>query len=379
MKIVKGLIGLSLAATTLTGCNFMGTAHSEDKTVIVSDDVALSSTMDDAEVAISKPQEIELTEQITYSELLGIRNDQLYFNKDKALYKSGLNPQQSLLIKDGPMQEMSKDASRGLYTNDEGIFVYHVDTNETVKVAGPTNNNVSFADRKGEFVSYLDSSTLSYVFIHTSSLEKKEVDMQKLFNIKDFMIKEGKMYNDSMYMLFNQLDEGDAIYKLSPENKKELVLAMQHEEDRIAHFEIVNDNLLVFNGTYNEESGIFFYNMKEQIVNKVVSGATNSEGTWTPFFSISPDGTKMLFDESAPENGSFYNNVYIATIEGNQLTKSIRIMEKVQLPAVIALLAHWRDDSSAFYIPKSRLLNGGYSEEIIRHLSVYEIDQIKSE
>ncbi|QOR67858.1 hypothetical protein IM538_06915 [Cytobacillus suaedae] len=207
--------------------------------------------------------------------------------------------------------------------------------------------------------------------------------MDKLFTLKDFMIKEGKIHNDFVYLLINELKEGDALYRLTADNKKELVLPIEHKEDRIARFEIINDNLLVFNGTYNEESGIFIYNMEEKIVNKVVSGGTDSEGTWTPFFSISPDGTKMLFDESVIEGKYSHNNVYIANIEGNRLSGSIRIIEKAQLPAVIAILAHWKDDSSAFYIPNPRPLNagymGGYSEEYIKQLSVYEINQIKSE
>jgi hypothetical protein len=278
-----------------------------------------------------------------------------------------------------PIKEMSKNGSRALSVNSQGIFVYDVEADKSVKLTGPTDHDVTFADPKGDYISYWDSIRLSYVFIHTSSLEKKEVAMGKLFNLRDFSINEASIHNHFIYLSVHQPKQGNAIYKITPANKKELVLSLPQKEDRIVRFDIINDNLLVFNGTYNEESGIFFYQMDKQVVNKVVSGGKTTEGTWTPFYSISPDGTKLLFDESAPEGSKFYTNVYIAHIESNQLTRSIRIIEKAELPAVIDLLAYWKVDSSAFYILRSSKLGNGYSDEKVEYLSKYEIDQIKSE
>ncbi|MHC0039671.1 hypothetical protein [Pseudoneobacillus sp. C159] len=375
MNITKGIIGLSLAVVTLTGC---GVVHGQDKTVIVSDNVAVRSSMDDAEVAVSKPLEINLKERMTYRELLGISNDQIYFTKNEGLFKTDLTSGKSVYIHDMPIKELSKDGSRALSVNSQGIFVYDVEGDKSIKLAGPTDYDVTFADPKGEYISYFDFNRSSYVFIHTSSTETKEVAMAKLFTLKDFSFNKASIRNNAIYLSVHQPKEGNAIYKITPDNKKELVLSLPHKEDQIARFDIIHDNLLVFNGTYNEESGIFFYRMDKQVIHKVVSGGKTSEGIWTPFYSISPDGSRMLFDESAPEGGKFYTNVYIANIEANQLTRSIRIIEKAELPAVIDLLAYWKGDSSAFYIPRSKKSISGYSDEIIEYLSKFEIDQIKA-
>jgi hypothetical protein len=373
MNVAKGILSLSLAVAALTGC---ATAHSQDKTVVISDNVAIKSSMDDAEVAISKPQDITLTESVTYSEMLGIHNDQLYFNRKDGLAKTSLTTGQTFQVKGRPFQEMSKDGRRAFYVDDAGIYVYHVDTDKIVRVADSTTNSVTFADPKGEYIAYFDSTDLSYVFIHTVTFEKKKVDMQVQFPVSVYSIAGGTVYKDKIYMSFQHPEEGTAIYKLSA-NQKELILSFPHKEDRMVQFHIINDQLLVFNGTYNEESGIFFYEIDKQVVQKVVSGGKTTEGIWLPFYSISPDGTKILFDESAPEDGHFYTNVYLANIAGNQLSKSIRIIERAQFPAVISMLAHWKADSSAFYIPKSKQLGEGYSNETITHLSKYEIDKIK--
>jgi hypothetical protein len=376
MKITKGIICLSLAIVTLTGC---GVVQGQDKTVIVSDNVAMRSSMDDAEVAVSKPQDIMVKEQMTYRDLLGIWDDQIYFTKNEGLVRTDITSGKSVPVHNMPIKEMSKDGSKALSVNSQGIYVYDVIADKKVKLAGPTDYDVTFADPTGDYIAYWDSIRLSYVFIQTSSLDKKEVALSKLFNLKDFSFHKASIHHHFIYLSVHQPKEGNAIYKITPDNRKELVLSLPHKDDRIVRFDIINENLLVFNGTYNEESGIFFYQMDKQVVNKVVSGGKTAEGTWTPFYSISPDGTKMLFDESAPEGEKFYTNVYIANIEANQLTRSIRIIEKAELPAVIDLLAYWKDDSSAFYIIRSKQLGNGYSDERVEYLSKYEMDQIKSE
>lgn len=40
MKVVKGILGVTLVVSVLTGCNLQGKAQSEGKTVVVSEDVA---------------------------------------------------------------------------------------------------------------------------------------------------------------------------------------------------------------------------------------------------------------------------------------------------------------------------------------------------
>ena len=63
MKVVKGIIGVTLALSVLAGCNMLENVNSEGRTVVISDDVALKSVIDDAKVAVSKPEQINLQQK----------------------------------------------------------------------------------------------------------------------------------------------------------------------------------------------------------------------------------------------------------------------------------------------------------------------------
>ncbi|HYK71657.1 MAG TPA: hypothetical protein VEV44_00790 [Pseudoneobacillus sp.] len=376
MKLVNGLIGATLVVT-LTGCNLIGTAQGKVKTVVIDDDVALHSTMDDTDVAISKSERIALSEKITYDNLLRINNDEMFYTKDHSFYKTDISNQKQTLLKELSVREVSRDASRALIMNNDGVFVYNLESDKIVKVSQPMDSDFSFADPKGKYISFHNFDKSNYVFINTTTLKKTELNYKKLFNLKDVSLSNAIAYNDLFYISSQSPKDGYAIYKLSTDHQKELVLQLPHQNDHIAYFEFLNDQTIIFNGSYNEESGIFIYDLEKQVVTKVVSGGVDSEGTWTPFYSISPDGTKILFDTVVHEDDKFFNNIYLANIEGNKLSKSIQIIEKAQLPAVISLMAHWSEDSSTFYIPGSNKGTTVYSNEAIDFISIYVLDKIK--
>ncbi|MFE8699609.1 hypothetical protein ACFYKX_03110 [Cytobacillus sp. FJAT-54145] len=376
MKVVKGLIGVTLAVSVLTGCGVFDTAQGEGKTIVISDDVALQSTMEDAEVSLSKPEKVSLNEKITYQQLLGVANEELYFVKNNSLYQSdlaGINP---VKIEDIEVKELSKNHKKALSVENGKIKLYNLDTNEVVDLGNYKENDgdVGFADQEGNYICYYSFSTNNYILIDTETKKEKSLDFKKLFNKKDFSFERPTIYKDSIYLSTHTGKDGTALYKVSFDQKKEMILGFPHKGDQIARYDFLNDDTIIFNGTYNEESGIYVYNIKDQEINKIVSGGTDSEGTWTPFYSLSPDGKKLLFDTVVREDDKFFNNVYLAMLEDGKLTRNIRILEKAELPAVIALLGSWSEDSSTFFIPRTNKLLGGYDEEKIDYISVYELD-----
>ncbi|RXI98616.1 hypothetical protein DS745_20080 [Anaerobacillus alkaliphilus] len=381
MKIVTGILGITIALSTLSGCQLMDRVNSEGKTVIVYDNVASQSTMADAEVAVSQAVQVALREKVTYGELLKITKDELLITKENWLYQSNLSNEKTSKITDLQAKQLSKDGTKVLSVMNNEAIVYNFKTEESVRIATSTNavGDITFADPSGKYITYYDFNTSHYVFVDTETQEKTTLNYKELFNLENSSFGSPKMYDGALYFSFYNQKEGNAIYRLSLDSKKDLVLSFPHEQDSIWQFELLNEDILIFNGVYNNEPGIFLYDIANEEVNKVVSGGRDSEGTWTPSYSVSPDGTKLLFDTIVYENDEHLNNVYIATLEGNQLLRSIRIMEKVETPAVIQVLAHWDEDSNAFYIPMSTNNQPGYSDKEIDFISIYEIDKIKVE
>ncbi|OLO29006.1 hypothetical protein BTR23_16660 [Alkalihalophilus pseudofirmus] len=382
MKLVKGFLGVSLAVSLVTGCNTEGKAQGEGKTVVVSEDVIHESNIADAKVAVSQPEQIELTEKVTYGELLKIADQQLYFTRDEALYATNLPDVNPAFIANMAAKELSKDGQKALSAENNIAYVLTLNSGEKKKVAelDESIGDVSFADPHGQYIFYYEFGPSNLVRIDTNTLEKKIYDFNELFNSPEsFSFKGGTIYNKEVYLATHVQDEGTVLYKLLPDNQVEAVITLKNINDNIFEFEFIHDDLIVFNGIYDEEPGIFFYDLNTKEANRVVSGGTTSEGTWIPSYSLSPDRTKMLFNIILHKENKVVDNVFIATIENKQLSKSIQIMQNADLPAVIKILAHWHEDSSAFSIPRSTSSEIGYSDLNIDYISVYEIEKIKTE
>ncbi|MEB1808499.1 MAG: DUF5050 domain-containing protein [Bacillaceae bacterium] len=382
MKVVKGILGVTLAVSVLAGCNTQGNVQGEGKTVIVSEDVVLESIISDAKVAVSQPEQITLKERITYGELLKIDNEKLYYTRENALFSTNIDGANPTLIEDIAAKQLSRNGKKAISVENNSAYVVTLETGKKKKIAELEENHgdVSFADPDGEYLSYYEFTDSNLVLINTDTTEKTLYDFNQLFNSpRNFSFHSGTIHNQDVYLATHIQDEGSALYKLSADNQVEKVITLKNINDNIFDFEFLHDDLLVFNGIYDEEPGIFFYDLNKKAVTKVVSGGTSSEGTWIPSYSISPDGTKLLFNTILHKGDQFLDNVFIASIENNQLSKSIQIIQNAELPAVIKLLAHWNEDSSAFYIPRSDSSEIGYGDLKIDYISVYELDKIETE
>lgn len=148
--------------------------------------------------------------------------------------------------------------------------------------------------------------------------------------------------------------DGYGIYELSFDHQKKAIVqfpSKKQSSDTLTGFDLINGGkTVIFNGTYDGEPGIFFYDVDKKTLTKVVSGGVDKEGQWAPFYSLSPDGTKIVFGNIARDKDTVKNDVYVADVTGGGLSQAIRIMENVKMPAVISLMAHWSDDSGKLYI-----------------------------
>ncbi|OIJ21514.1 hypothetical protein BKP45_01730 [Anaerobacillus alkalidiazotrophicus] len=382
MKLVKGVLGATMAAMLLTGCNSLGIVQGEGNTVVVSEDVVLESIITDAKVAVSQPEQISLDQKINHRELLKIDENQILYMKDNSLYSTNLNHSSPNLIKELPVRELSNDGRKALSVENGTISIYNIETGETAEFTDldESIDGISFADPKGNYISYYSFESSRLVIIDTNTAVKTLIDLNDLFNNPtNFSFSGSVIHNDDIYLRTHIQGEGSAIYKIKPDHSVEKIVSTKELNDNIFDFEFVNDDLLVFNGIINKEPGIFLYDIPNQEANKVVSGGTSSEGTWIPSYSISPDGSKMLFNTILHKGDEFLDNVFIATIENNNLSRSIQIIQNAHLPAVIKILAHWSNNSSAFFIPRTSQDITGYDELTIEYISVYKLDKIETE
>lgn len=105
------------------------------------------------------------------------------------------------------------------------------------------------------------------------------------------------------------------------------MISRPDKDDAIGEFEIINKGKdLIFNGEYNRESGVYLYSIENKTLSKIKAGGKDKEGTWSPFFNISPNEDKILFDSPAADNKG--TDIYAAEIIQNKVSKKISVLQK---------------------------------------------------
>ncbi|MFV8828497.1 hypothetical protein [Alkalihalobacterium sp. APHAB7] len=135
MKVVQGILGVTLAVSVLAGCNTQGNVQGEGTTVIVSEDVILESIISDAKVAVSQPEQITLKENITYGELLKIEGEKLYYTKENSLFSTSIDGTNSTLIEQISAQQLSRNGKKALSVENNSAYVVTLETGKKKKVA----------------------------------------------------------------------------------------------------------------------------------------------------------------------------------------------------------------------------------------------------
>ncbi|MDI3480761.1 MAG: hypothetical protein PWQ97_416 [Tepidanaerobacteraceae bacterium] len=358
---IKSLTGclclcIMFAAAGLAGCAFREYPARADSMVILSQDVLRQSTIEDKTVKVPQTREISLQQSIGYRDILAIDGQHILYRKDHVLYTvdmNGLNPQ---LLANLDVNEASRDGKKVMYLDKDQYFVYDLKSKSKtplIKKQGQ-DGEPYFADEKGGYVSYFDFKHSNLNVIDTQTSETHALDFKKLFTLENFMLEDVKIYMDKVYVATHSKKDGYGIYELSFDGQKKAIVQYPPEKqdsDTLAGFDLINGGkTVIFNGTYDDESGIFFYDVDKKSLTKVISGGLDKEGQWTPFYSLSPDGTKIVFDNIVRDKDTVKNDIYVADITDGGLSQAIRIMENVKMPAVISLMAHWSDDSSKLYI-----------------------------
>lgn len=136
---------------------------------------------------------------------------------------------------------------------------------------------------------------------------------------------------------------------------------------QIRQVTFLDDKRIIFEGGYNNETGIFIYNLETKKLYKVASNIMLpcDEIIYRRFW-ISPDKSKIAYTKYEDVGGKKQWNTYIATISGNNLVQNTLILENCNFSN-----AQWSKDGKKLMIVENWDVEHGWPlgvDKIKEHL-----------
>ncbi len=367
-KCIISVAILSLSVALLSGC------HGGDgsQTTVLSKDVLSETNQLNDPIYVTYNELLDLEPEIDFTDILGLSSEKLLYRKNSQLFQLDLSSQMPRsLLKFNPM-DISKDLSKVLFIDDNNLYVSDIQKESTTLVLEDIidsfDNQVTFIDTKGQYVLYFDNNSLSLMIIESSKVEVQEVDLKSIFENESYARPKAYSDGENLYISIDSQSKL-AVYKLNKDGSLIEKLHFPHREDTILDFQVISGGKqLIFNGVYNKMSGVFLYDLDDSSLTKLVSGGKTSEGEWIPSYTISPDGNRIAFSLEIEDQGNYETNYYLADISDAKLLNTVRIVENENLPAVIAMMAHWSPDSNSLFVKKT--VQSGQSR-IVEQILIY--------
>lgn len=345
----KGLALLAAVSILAAGCSTQGNAQIQE-TVIVNEDVQLESSLADSNLEVSRQQDIEIERNITnqkYHKV--IYGKKIYFSEEGKFYSLDFKTGEEKKLADQEVREISEDGNWALTYEEGEIFIHNLKTGKMQLLVKGSPEDSRFV---GDEVAHFDYNAQSLSLI---SMEKNETATWDLSKYQDATISTIKKEGDDVYLAARSEENGYGVYQLNGQGQIDAVAIFVGEDTQFHDFDILQDGSIIFEGTYEEKTGIYYWDKKTNDVRQLVSGGKDSEGIWTPSYNLSPDESKIMFDMPVQIEGNFKGNVYMAEIIDGKLSNSVRIIENADnLYAVISISGHWSEDSKTAYITTSK-------------------------
>lgn len=338
------LAWVALASLVVAGCSPQGNAEMQE-TIVINEDVQLESSLADSSLDVSRQQDIEVGRKITYSGSIRESNDkQMYFNENGKLHSLDLRTGEEQQLAEREAFDVSENRNWAMSYEDGEIFSHNLKNGEMQLLGKGSPEDSTFI---GDKAAYFDYNAQQLIEM---SMEKDEMAAWDLSNYPDATISSIRKIGDDVYLAARGEEEGFSIHRLGNQGKIIPVVNLEGKGTSFSYFDILQNGSVIFNGDYNGKTGIFYWDQKTNGVQLLVSGGKSKEGIWTPFYNLSPDESKILFDTPVQIGDDFKTNVYMAELVGGQLTNSVRIMENANLHAVISYSGDWSEDSKTAYI-----------------------------
>ncbi|MDQ0176677.1 TolB-like translocation protein [Bacillus chungangensis] len=348
---------LILASSLTTGCSLNSEAQAQ-QTIVMNDDVQLDSLLADSTLQLTRKEDFVIDDAISYRDVMGIYQNQLYYNEDSTIYTLDLQTKETTKLADKekidleehlPAKKMftfSSDGIKILLQEDGNVYVQNIINGEKKLVDKGVVKDFFFLDNQGYDVGIMDSDAnlrvIDTAANDTSSYDLSHLEITSISNVKKV--------GNNVYLHVQTQKDGMMIYKIPSKGKPEALLAFSGEKDTLATFDVLRNGDIIFAGSYDGKGAIYYFDVNKNEVKQLISGGTDSEGDWIPFYQLSPDEQKILFDMPVHVQEEYKSNVYMAELKDKQLTNSTIIMEKADLPAVISFTGFWRSDSHIAYV-----------------------------
>ena len=345
-----GVAVLTVASILVAGCSLSGEANTK-KTITINEDVQLDSSLADSTLAVAHQSTIPVSEKADYK---GFQGDNIYYNKNGATHLFNILTQETTKLADEEFFTLSDNGNRALSQIDDKMYVLDFVTN-TKKIIGEGTKDdlIYFADADGKEVLNVNYWKLQVQVINVDSSEVATWDLTNIFKLDSFELNSVKKDEEGIYVTGDSIENGYGVYHLNKEGEMKTISNLTNIES-MDQFDFIDSNKIIFNDTYKGKTGIYLLDLKSNEVTQLVAGGKSDEGIWTPFYKLSPDHSKILFDTPVQVGNTYKSNVYMAELVNDQLVNAVRIMEQADLGSVIMYSGHWSSDSKTAYISTSK-------------------------
>ncbi|BAQ11959.1 hypothetical protein OXB_3490 [Bacillus sp. OxB-1] len=343
-----------LAATTLlaAGCSTQGNAQSP-KTVVINEDVQFESSLADSSLELSRQEDVQIGDRFTFGMFHG---QQLYYNKDGELYSFDIQYEEDTKIASVEIRELSEDGSHGLSYEQDELLIHNLKTGESKTMEGGSPEQLYFANPAGTEVFQFEMKPDAQI-VNLIQIDTGETTTWDLSSIEDYSISYIKKMGDKIVIPARPTKGMYGIYQLTDQGTIEMIEGFNEKAANINDFHFLENGTILFEGNYDEQDGIFLLNRETDQVQLLVAGGEDSEGKWIPSYNLSPDEKKIMFGTPVQVDGEFKANVYMGELVDGKLTNSVRILEHVDINAVISYSGSWSEDSKTAYVATNE--NGG--------------------
>lgn len=353
MRKIQGFTMLAFVTVFAAGYAIQSKADTE-KTVTITEDVRLESSLSDSAIGVSHegtiPIEIPVSEASNYTGFLG---NQIIFNKDGATNRVSIPELEKSEIAAREFNEVSENGKRAI--SRDGAQVYVVDFESGTEKEIGTDAEMDeyyFADAEGNEVIHIShtSPKIQVQIIEVDTLEIASWDLTRQFEIDGLVLSNIQRDTNGIYVTGTSVERGFGLYHLNHDGEMKTVSTLPDVEMGLESYEFIEPNKIIFSDAYRGKTGIYLMDLLSNEVTQLVAGGEDEEGIWTPSYKLSPDKEKLLFDTPVQVGDGYKTNIYMAEIIDGKLANEVQIMGNADLYAIIKMAGAWSADSKTAYV-----------------------------
>ncbi|MDQ0155744.1 hypothetical protein [Robertmurraya andreesenii] len=253
-----------------------------------------------------------------------------------------------------PFFAISENGNRALSLVNEKVYVLDFESGTEKLIGNGTETyEYYFADAVGKEVIHVESG--EEIVVHVIRVDSSEVNTWKMkdwFETNNFTLTSIKKDDEGIYVAAESKEDGYGLYHLDYNGNIKTISTLENI-DSLDTYDFIGTDKIIFNDIYKGNSGIFMIDLASDEVTQLVEGGKDEEGIWVPFYKLSPDHSKILFDTPVQVGNEYKTNVYMAELVNDKLENTVRILENAELYAVISYTGAWSSDSQTAYISTS--------------------------